>query len=82
MKHPRDPDASFRDRTRCRHDAIKQIGIRTHENLLNASDSESNVLIIRNLHSAVSTKIVSFSIGYCSPFLCQFWLKSLKTEKS
>lgn len=78
MKHPNDPDASFRDQTRCRHDAIKQIDIRTHENLLTALDNESNVLTSRNLHSAVNTVLIIL----CCRFLCfpRFWVKYLKIK--
>lgn len=52
-----DPDANFR--SPCRRDAAAQTGSRIHASLSIVSDSESNVLISRNLHSAVNTKILS-----------------------
>lgn len=52
-----DPDASCRPP--CQRDAAARTGSRIRASLSIVLDSESNVLISRNLHSAVNTKILS-----------------------
>lgn len=51
-----DPDASFR--SPCRRGGAGRTGSRIRASLSIVSDSESNVLISRSLHSAVNTKFV------------------------